>query len=148
MLKFISSLKLAVFLIAAIAVISILATLFPAADAFHSWTFRLLVVAFFINLATCTVKLLPGLWKQLHRSAGQVPEQGAYTGYEADEAELTVWLKEQHYKVSRVEENGQIKTVENPQMKYQLSYVRTFDMFAQTKHVETLTCLTRVNHNI
>ena len=109
MLKFISSLKLAVFLISAIAVISILATLFPAADAFHSWTFRLLVAAFFINLATCTVKLLPGLWKQLHRSAEQVPEQGAYTGYEADEAELTVWLKEQHYKVSRIEENGQIK---------------------------------------
>lgn len=41
------------------------------------------------------------------------------------------------------EENGQIKTVENPQMKYKLSYVRTFDMFAQTKHVETLVVLQR-----
>lgn len=75
MLKFISSLKLAVFLIAAIAAISVLATIFPTADAFNSWTFRLLVVAFFINLGTCTIKILPALWKQLHREASQVSVQ-------------------------------------------------------------------------
>ncbi len=109
MLKFISSLKLAVFLIAAIAVISILATIFPTADAFNSWTFRLLVAAFFINLGTCTIKLLPGLWRQLHRSAAQVPEQGDYTVYQVDETTMTQWLNEEHYKVSRIEENGRIK---------------------------------------
>lgn len=111
MLKFISSLKVAVFLIAAIAVISVLATIFPAADAFNSWTFRLLVAAFFINLGTCTVKLLPGLWRQLHRTAEQVPEQAAYTVYETDEAAMTAWLKEQHYKISRTEQNGQVKVL-------------------------------------
>lgn len=111
MLKFISSLKLAVFLIAAIAVISILATIFPSADAFNSWTFRLLVAAFFINLGTCTVKLLPGLCRQLKRNATQVPEHGAYTVYEATEAELTAWLNAQRYKVHRIEENNQIKVL-------------------------------------
>jgi len=32
--------------------------------------------------------------------------------------------------------------------KYSIKYVKPFDMFPQTKHVETLVCLTRVNHNI
>ena len=109
MLKFISSLKLAVFLIAAIAAISVLATIFPSADAFNSWTFRLLMLAFFINLGTCTVKLLPGLWKQLHRTAAQVPDHGAYTVYEAEEAELSAWLAEEHYKITRAEQDGQVK---------------------------------------
>ena len=109
MLKYISSLKLAVFLIAAIAAISILATIFPAADAFNSWTFRLLVAAFFINLGTSTIKLLPGLYRQLKRSAADVPENATYAVYDADEAELTAWLKSQHYKAIRTEDGQQIK---------------------------------------
>ena len=109
MLKYISSLKLAVFLIAAIAAISILATIFPAADAFNSWTFRLLVAAFFINLGTCTIKLLPGLYRQLKRSAADVPENASYAVYDADEAELTAWLQSQHYKAIRTEDGQQIK---------------------------------------
>ena len=111
MLKYISSLKLAVFLIAAIAAISILATIFPAADAFNSWTFRLLVAAFFINLGTCTIKLLPGLYRQLKRSTADVPENAAYAVYDADEAELTAWLQSQHYKVNRTEDDLQIKVL-------------------------------------
>lgn len=109
MLKFISSLKLAVFLIAAIAAISVLATIFPTADAFNSWTFRLLVVAFFINLGTCTIKILPALWKQLHREASQVPVQAEYTAYDVDRESLIAWLKEQRYRVSDVCEGNQIK---------------------------------------
>ena len=109
MLKFISSLKTAVFLIAAIAVISVLATIFPEANAFESWTFRLLLVAFFINLGTCTVKILPAVWKQLHRTAEQVPEQAEYVTYQVDETAMTAWLEEQHYKVSRVQQGTQTK---------------------------------------
>lgn len=41
------------------------------------------------------------------------------------------------------EENGEIKRVENPEYRYEITYIRPFDMFAQTKHVETLVCLTR-----
>ena len=111
MLKFISSLKLAVFLIAALAVISVLATIFPAADAFNSWTFRLLVGAFFINLGTCTVKILPALWKQLHREAAQVPEQADYTTYNVEGTAMATWLKDQHYRVSSTIENGQTKVL-------------------------------------
>lgn len=109
MLKFISSLKLAVYLIAAIAVISVLATIFPTANAFQSWTFRLLVAAFFVNLGACTIKLLPGLWKQLHRTAENVTEQADYTVYEVEETAFADWLKEQRYCVTRIEENGKVK---------------------------------------
>ena len=89
MLKFLSSLKLAVILIAAIAVMSILATIYPDADAFNSWSFRILMIAFFLNLSLCTIKLLPGFRKQLQRSAGDVPMEGAYRIYGVQEEELT-----------------------------------------------------------
>ena len=109
MLKFLSSLKLAVILIAAIAVMSILATIYPDADAFNSWSFRILMIAFFLNLSLCTIKLLPGFRKQLQRSAGDVPMEGAYRIYGVQEEELTAWLKESHYKVDRLEQNGQVR---------------------------------------
>ncbi len=111
MLKFISSLKLAVFLIAAIAVISVLATIFPDANAFQSWTFRLLIAAFFVNLGTCTIKILPAVWSQLHRTAAQVPVQAAYTAYQAEEADMVAWLEEQHYSISRAEQDGRTKVL-------------------------------------
>lgn len=109
MLKFLSSLKLAIVLIAAIVVMSVLATVYPEADAFNSWSFRFLVFAFFLNLGLCTVKLFPGLWSQLHRTATDVPVCGAYREYSVEETALMEWLKEQHYKVSREELSGQIK---------------------------------------
>lgn len=109
MLKFLSSLKLAVILIAAIAVMSVLATIFPDADAFSSWSFRLVVIAFFVNLGLCTVQLLPKFWKQLHRTAADVTENGACKVYDADEAAITAWLKENHYSISREAQNGNVK---------------------------------------
>ena len=109
MLKFLSSLKLAVILIAAIAVMSVLATIYPEADAFNSWSFRILVIAFFLNLSLCTIKLLPGLWKQMHRTAADVPETGNYQVYAADEAAVLAWLEENHYKISCQEQGVQTK---------------------------------------
>lgn len=109
MLKFLSSLKLAVILIAAIAVVSVLATIYPEADAFNSWSFRMLVIAFFLNLSLCTVKLLPGFWIQLHRNASHVPDEGAYIAYVTDEPAVMTWLQENHYKISQREQNGRIK---------------------------------------
>lgn len=109
MLKFLSSLKLAVILIAGIAVMSVLATIFPDANAFSSWSFRLLVIAFFVNLGLCTVQLLPKFWKQIHRTAADVPEAADYKLYDADEAAVTTWLQENHYKISRQEQNGTVK---------------------------------------
>ena len=39
--------------------------------------------------------------------------------------------------------DGEIKRADKPDYRYEITYIRPFDMFAQTKHVESLVCLTR-----
>ena len=41
--------------------------------------------------------------------------------------------------------NGEVKRVEDYKPRYNIEFVRPFDMFAQTKHIETLVCLTKIN---
>ena len=41
------------------------------------------------------------------------------------------------------EKDGEIVRVEQTKPRYNIDYIRPFDMFAQTKHVETLVCLKR-----
>ena len=69
MLKFISSVRLAVILIAALAGLSVAATLYDLPEMYQSWPFRLIAAAFFINLLTCSVQLWPKLARQLRRGA-------------------------------------------------------------------------------
>ena len=40
--------------------------------------------------------------------------------------------------------DGEIKKIENPNPRYQIKLVKPFDMFAQTKHVETLVVLEKI----
>ena len=40
--------------------------------------------------------------------------------------------------------DGGIRKVDNPQLRYKVEYIRPFDMFPQTKHVETLVCLSKI----
>ena len=69
MLKFISSVRLAVILTAALAGLSVAATLYDLPEMYQSWPFRLIAAAFFINLLTCSVQLWPKLARQLRRGA-------------------------------------------------------------------------------
>lgn len=41
--------------------------------------------------------------------------------------------------------DGQIVKAQNPSKRYEITYIRPFDMFAQTKHVETLVCLSKID---
>ena len=41
------------------------------------------------------------------------------------------------------EKNGEIVRVDNPNIRYDIEFIKHFDMFPQTKHVETIVCLTR-----
>lgn len=112
LLKFLSSMKLAVALIASIAVMSVLATLYPEADAFHSWSFRILVGGFFLNLGLCTWNMLPVLWRQMHRTAENLPKEIADNTprYAVEQAELEAWLQQKHYKVQK-HANGDMITI-------------------------------------
>lgn len=69
MLKYLSSVRLAVILIAALAGLSVAATLYDLPEMYQSWPFRLIAAAFFINLLTCSVQLWPKLARQLRRGA-------------------------------------------------------------------------------
>ncbi|MBQ8426938.1 MAG: 23S rRNA (uracil(1939)-C(5))-methyltransferase RlmD, partial [Clostridia bacterium] len=40
--------------------------------------------------------------------------------------------------------DGEIKRVENPKYRYSVEFIKPFDMFSQTKHVETLVCLHKI----
>lgn len=110
MLRFLSSMKMAVLLIVGIALFSILATIFPEVDAFSSWTFRSLVMAFFVNLSLCTVKIFPAFWRQLHRTPADISvvvEEQA--GLSADLDQLRQWVREQKYKLQEEETAEQVR---------------------------------------
>lgn len=109
MLRFLSSMKLAVLLIVGIALFSILATIFPETEAFNSWTFRLLVMAFFVNLSLCTVKILPKFWRQLRRTPADVVVSEDAKNLEVPLEKLSQWLCEQRYKVRQEEQNDVVK---------------------------------------
>ncbi len=40
--------------------------------------------------------------------------------------------------------DGQVVKAKDPKNRYEIDYVRTFDMFAQTKHIETVVCLKKI----
>lgn len=40
--------------------------------------------------------------------------------------------------------DGEIKKVQNTNLRYDVAFIRPFDMFAQTKHIETVVCLTKI----
>ena len=41
-------------------------------------------------------------------------------------------------------ERGELIKTSTPNGKYRLTYVQPFDMFPQTKHVETIVCLSKI----
>lgn len=45
-------------------------------------------------------------------------------------------------------ENGELKRVKDYSPRYEISYIQTYDMFPQTKHVETLCVLEKINFSI
>jgi hypothetical protein len=77
MLKFISSVRLAVILIAALAGLAVAATLYELPNMYQSIPFRVLVIAFFVNLLTCSVRAFPRALKGLGRKAETIADQDA-----------------------------------------------------------------------
>lgn len=100
MLRFISSIRLAVVLIAAIAGFCVSATLYDLPQMYQSWPFRLAVALFFVNLLTCTLKLLPGLLRTFQRRAADFAScLPALDEAMADETTLRYYFTKNHYAV-------------------------------------------------
>lgn len=99
MLKFISSVRLAVILIAALAGLSVSATVYDLPGIYQSLPFRILAVAFFINLLTCSVQLWPKVARLLKRGADSLEGQEAFLKESTlNEEEFEAILKVQRYK--------------------------------------------------
>ena len=99
MLKFISSVRLAVILIAALAGLSVSATVYDLPGIYQSLPFRILAVAFFINLLTCSVQLWPKVARLLKRGADSLEGQEAFLKESTlNEEEFEAILKAQRYK--------------------------------------------------
>lgn len=99
MLRFISSVRLAVILIAALAGLAVSATIYDLPGIYQSLPFRVLSVAFFINLLTCSVQLWPKVARLLRRGADSLEGQADFLKESTlTEEEFEATLKAQHYK--------------------------------------------------
>lgn len=98
--RFVSSMDLAIILIAALSGLSISATLFDTPEVFHSTPFRILVGLFFLNLLTCSLKLLPGVFRTLKRDGcyARGKEESLYETTLSQEG-LKAYFKEKRYQV-------------------------------------------------
>lgn len=107
MLKFVSSIRLAILLIAALAGLSVSATLYDRPEMFHSLPFLALAAAFFVNLLTCTVKLWPGLLRRWQRRASDlVGREASWQESALDEAELRALLAQKRFRIDAYAEEG------------------------------------------
>src|SRR5690554_7042259 len=100
MIKFLSSIQLAVALIAAMVVASIFATLYPTIEVFSSFWFRGMLLLFCLNLFLCTLKSLPSVYRRLKKIPFSVNESRSkeieVSGLESGE-DLTQYLKSKGY---------------------------------------------------
>ena len=99
MLRFISSVRLAVILIAALAGLAVSATIYDLPGIYQSLPFRILSIAFFINLLTCSVQLWPKVARLLRRGADSLEGQkDLFKESSLGQEEFEAALKAQHYK--------------------------------------------------
>ncbi|MEE0510853.1 MAG: cytochrome c biogenesis protein ResB [Peptococcaceae bacterium] len=104
MLRFISSVRLAVILIAALAGLAVAATVYDLPEMYQSWPFRIFSAAFFINLLTCSVQQWPKVARTLRRKPESLIGSEAYlTESTLDKDGLFQALKNQRYKVQSCE---------------------------------------------
>lgn len=74
LLQTISSVRVAVILIAALSGLAVASTIYDLPQMYQSLPFRTLAVAFFINLLTCSVQLWPKVYKTLKRKPESLVE--------------------------------------------------------------------------
>ncbi|MFR9292240.1 MAG: cytochrome c biogenesis protein ResB, partial [Peptococcus niger] len=98
MLKFISSIRLAVILIATLAGMAVSATIFDQPDVFTSRPFLAVVAIFFVNLLTCTVQLWPALIRRLRRQVSDIAaKKSGFVPVDMTSEDLQALLKQERF---------------------------------------------------
>ena len=93
-LRFLASLKLAVYIIAATAGLCVVAAIYGADDIYSSWMMRLLLAVFWLNLFCCTILHLPGVWRTLHKKCANVFSESGFADLaETQDLKADIMLK-------------------------------------------------------
>lgn len=113
MLKFLSSIGLALFLIASMAGMAVIATIVGNDSVYTSVPFLGLVVAFWLNLLLCTIKLLPQLKIMWRRNITDITDTtlgyDCYVGNEENLAQLHKYLQKGKYHIEEEQKETQTK---------------------------------------
>ncbi|KUO52815.1 MAG: hypothetical protein APF76_02450 [Desulfitibacter sp. BRH_c19] len=108
MTKLLSSIKLAVVIIAALVVASIFATMYPSVTVYKSIWFRGLLLLFALNLFVCTINRIPGMLAKLRKNIDtncdikNFEKQYSIEDVATGEAQLRSFLKEKGFKIQEV----------------------------------------------
>ena len=78
-LRFLASLKLAVYIIAAMAGLCVVAALYGDDSIYSSWMLRLLMAAFWLNLFCCTVLHMPRVWRMFRKNASSAKAEAGFS---------------------------------------------------------------------
>ena len=87
-LRFLASLKLAVYIIAAMAGLCVVAALYGDDSIYSSWMLRLLMAAFWLNLFCCTVLHMPRVWRMFRKNTASVKAEAGFSEL-ADTADIS-----------------------------------------------------------
>lgn len=112
--RFISSMDLAIILIAAISGLSISSTFFDTPEVFSSTPFRILVGFFFLNLLTCSIKLWPNVLRTLRRQVGTLEGKEAnFKPISSTKEEVMAYLKAGHYYLKESQDGKYLLATKN-----------------------------------
>ncbi|MGI6226488.1 MAG: cytochrome c biogenesis protein ResB [Peptococcales bacterium] len=110
MLRFLSSVWLAVVLIALMALASVFATLYPRVEVFSTFWFRGLLLLFCLNLLVCTLRSLPGVYRRIKKIPSDVNETRAQeldSTIQNSPDDFKEYFRKQGYQVKIDTANGQ-----------------------------------------
>ena len=107
LLRSLASLKLAIYLLAAMAGLYAVAAVYGDMEIYSSWMFRLLMAVFWVNLLCCTLLHLPSVWRMCRK---KVKADFTSTNYEdiyqaknSDQKEIVAILKKMGFKIDSME---------------------------------------------
>ena len=106
-LRSLASLKLAIYLLAAMAGLYAVAAVYGDMEIYSSWLFRVLMAVFWLNLFSCTLLHLPAVWRICHKKVQADFKSSAYENLEPADGltkdTILAVLKKMGYKADLLE---------------------------------------------